>query len=326
MPFSRNRRELVAWALKGTPVTVFFEDNSRRILWVENPPGGWSESMLVGRTANDLFDAASLPAYEDARRAAEQTGEDRSAEVQIQRTADSEGIRTFNVVVKPLFDEDASFVGCLCSSIEVTEDKQHEVLLKTLLREVSHRSKNMLAMVLGLASQTARSAPDTQTFIRRFTGRIQSLAKSQDAVTESNWRGARISELVSHQVVGVLPVVDGQIRVTGDDVELTPNGAMHVGLALHELCANAIAFGALSVPTGRIEINSTITNVGGERRAVLTWSERPRVETRTHREQRFGKTALERIVPTAVNGRGRLDFHDDGVTYTLEIGSSELVG
>lgn len=321
-----ERDGLISRALSGTPVTVFMQDSAHRVLWVENPHHGWTNETFVGITDADMLGEASQSAFRAAKQAALESGQERITEVEARGLGDEpDAPRTLRFTVKPLYDSDRAFAGYLCSSIDVTEDKQREILLKNLVREVAHRSKNMLAMVLGLASQTSRTTPDKDQFIQRFTGRIQSLAKSQDAITESDWRGARISELVSHQVVGVVPAIAGQITVTGADVELTPNGALHVGLALHELCTNAIAFGALSSPTGRIEISSKIKRCDGERRGVLTWWEYPRVIQNDHNQKRFGRMVLERIVPAAVNGQGSLELAEGGVNYTLEIGASELV-
>ncbi|MCK5746554.1 MAG: sensor histidine kinase, partial [Oricola sp.] len=112
---------------------------------------------------------------------------------------------------------------------------------------MSHRSKNMLAMVLSLSAQTARVAPTKNEYIRRFTGRLQSLARSQDVITDSNWRGSSLFDLVQRQVRDVVPTAEAQILFEGDNLELGPNGTLHVGLALHELVTNALVHGALTL-------------------------------------------------------------------------------
>lgn len=115
----------------------------------------------------------------------------------------------------------------------------------------------------------AGATTDKTQFLRRFTERIQSLTKSQDIITDSNWRGGHISDLAMLQVTRIVPVIDGQISVTGGDVELTPNGSLYVGLALHELCTNAISFAALSLANSTIEINTRIVSKKGKNPPLL---------------------------------------------------------
>ncbi|TGU42030.1 histidine kinase, partial [bacterium M00.F.Ca.ET.146.01.1.1] len=85
--------------------------------------------------------------------------------------------------------------GVVTTMVETTEQKRREQTLKTLLREVSHRSKNLLAIIQSIATQTGRYSETLGDFLTRFRGRLQSLASSQDLVTSSNWRGAALREL-----------------------------------------------------------------------------------------------------------------------------------
>ena len=93
-----------------------------------------------------------------------------------------------------------SVSGIVSTIVDVTSQKHREQTLRTLLREVSHRSKNLLAIIQSIATQTGRYSGSIDVFLTRFRGRIQSLASSQDLVTSSNWRGATLSELVAGQV------------------------------------------------------------------------------------------------------------------------------
>lgn len=316
--------DLALLALRDTPVTLFCLDREGHILWVENPQPGWNAEALIGRRDSELFGSRNMSLLDAAKAMLHETGHDQTLEVKILSPEDATW-RAFKVIIKLMHGEGGEVAGYLCSSIDISEEKRREAQLQALLREVAHRSKNMLAMVLSLSSQTARATIDKDHFMRRFTGRIQSLAKSQDIITDSDWRGGRISDLARRQVSSVMPFANAKITVSGPEVELTPNGALHVGLALHELCTNAISFGALSVAEGTIEINTKVAFANGEKTAVMTWTERPRIERETSRMKCFGRIALERIVPNAVNGRGALQFLDDRIVYSLSIGSSEIV-
>lgn len=104
-----------------------------------------------------------------------------------------------------------------------------------MLREVSHRSKNLLAIIQSIATQTGRYSGTIEGFLVRFRGRLQSMASSQDLVTSSNWRGANLHELVMGQVARYSADPSRAIRFAGTQPFLNPNAALHVGLALHNL-------------------------------------------------------------------------------------------
>ena len=179
------------------------------------------------------------------------------------------GLRWFDVRVHVDRGEDGAACGVLGTSVEISEQKRREETLKTLLRELSHRSKNLLAIIQSLASQTARNSITVPEFLVRFRGRIQSLAYSQDIVTDADWRGADLKSLVRLQVERYAPDGMAQLETELTDVYLTPTASLHVGLALHELAVNAALYGSLSVPGGSVAIRSTIDREGEESTLVL---------------------------------------------------------
>jgi len=317
---------MILKSLVGTPVTIFFQDLDGNFRWFVNPQSVWAARDRTGANETELFQEGPLGELAEAKREAEESGKPCSVDVTATSTDESgRPIRwNLHLTINRTRDKQENIEGFICSCIDVTEQKQREQTLKNLLREVSHRSKNMLAMVLSLSAQTARVAPTKNEYIRRFTGRLQSLAKSQDVITDSNWRGSSIFDLVQRQVRDVVPTADGQILFEGDNLELGPNGTLHVGLALHELVTNALVHGALTLANGKIVISCERASLH-EADATLTWTETPRVQSAVSRPKSFGRTMLERIVPAAVNGKGALEITDDAVIYTLTIASSEII-
>ena len=319
-------RNLILKSLVGTPVTIFFQDRDGNFCWFVNPQSLWAKHDRTGSNERSLFQEPDLERLAEAKADALRTKEPRSVEVTAVLPDENGHPSRWNLhlTINEARDQQTDVDGFICSCIDVTEQKRREQTLKNLLREVSHRSKNMLAMVLSLSAQTARVATSKNEFIRRFTGRLQSLAKSQDVITDRDWRGSTLSDLVRRQVRDVVPLAEGQIVFEGDNIELGPNGTLHVGLALHELVTNALVHGALTLSNGRIIIRCH-RSPDGDGGATLTWTETPRVRADVERSKSFGRTMLERIVPAAVNGVGKLEFADDRVVYTLSIGYSEIV-
>tara|TARA_R110000868_G_scaffold161552_3_gene392138 strand:- start:4618 stop:5586 length:969 start_codon:yes stop_codon:yes gene_type:complete len=322
MSTKKENNDLIARAIMGTPITVFLQDNKGVIIWVANPQSGWTKGAIVGKRNSEIFDHRNASLLDAAKAVAKASGEDQT--IVVEATQNSRA-QWFKIVIKPVKDKE-DHTNFLCSCIEITNEREREETLRALLLEVSHRSKNMLSVVLSIAAQTAKTARNPELFLRRFTGRVQSLAKSQDVIVNSEWVGATLQELINRQVLGLNSEISSQIIVEGDNPQLSPNGATHVGLALHELYTNSITFGALSVPEGKIAISCSKTVIDGIPSAQLIWDETPRVTRGAAPEKSFGRTALEQIVPSAVNGKGKLSVDSDGVRYSLTIGGSELVG
>ena len=137
------------------------------------------------------------------------------------------------------------------ASRDLSERKQAEELQRLLGNELNHRVKNTLATVQSIVNQTLRGAADIEVARKAVNARIVSLAGAHDLLTERSWSGADVVDLVARAVA---PFATGQISVDGPSVDVSPNQALALSLALHELATNAAKYGALSRPEGRVEL------------------------------------------------------------------------
>lgn len=219
------------------------------------------------------------------------------------------------------FNADKEIIGIITTLIDISDLKRHEAILRTLLREVSHRSKNLLAIVQAIANQTARYTLSNAEFIKKFTGRLLSLAQSQDLVTDSNWHGALFHDLARAQIARYVDLDDDRISIIGNNPYLFPSAALHMGLALHELIVNSTSYGALSVTSGRVEIQAHIVKLE-DKREILKFRWEEHIPTPLILEKaapRFGSTVLLRLVPEAVNGNATYKVMENGFIYDLEL-------
>jgi two-component sensor histidine kinase len=319
-----ERQQMVAYkalkALANTEMTLFAQDRELKYVWVFNSKDSWLDDSIVGRSDHDVLGRQAAEKSEAVKRDVIRT--ERPAHFELASSVGS-ATRWFDIRVDVDRDGD-DVVGIIGTSLEITEQKRREETLKTLLRELSHRSKNLLAIIQSLASQTARHSVTVPEFLVRFRGRIQSLAASQDIVTDADWRGADLVSLIAMQVERYAPDGVGQVQFEGCDVYLSPTASLHVGLALHELAVNAASYGSLSAPGGRVTIGSTIVDRSGEPHLELSWQETGGPRVRADHESRFGTSTLERIVPNSVGGEAVLDYLPDGIRYTLYIPDTQF--
>lgn len=299
-------------AISNTAVSVLYQDMDDAVVWSLNVPAPWRASPFAGESGGGVLSDEAAEQLAAARRTALERGRSQALEVQIK--ADG-GARWFDVWIDADRDQDGEIKGLITTAVETTDHKLREQTLKTLLREVSHRSKNLLAIILSIAGQTGRYSGSIEMFLLRFRGRIQSLASSQDLVTLSNWRGADLRQLAKGQIGRYCESVDRCVRITGPSPYLNPNAALHIGLALHELAVNSVSHGALAQPDGKVELG--IGASAGDRPGVeIVWRE--------HRDagpppggKRFGSIALERVVPAALDGSATLELENGRVEYRL---------
>jgi two-component sensor histidine kinase len=202
------------------------------------------------------------------------------------------------------------------------ERDEREAHVRLIMRELSHRSKNLLAIVLAIARQTSRHTTSFSDFETRFNSRIQALADAHDLLVEQQWSGAFIDDLIRAQLAAF-----GTERVTchGPRIMMRTEAVQNVALALHELATNASKYGALSTPGGKIAIEwGWETGASGERNARLTWRESGGPPAVAPDKKGFGCFVLERVVINAL-GEGSLEFKPEGLVWTCSIRPEHLV-
>ena len=305
-------------ALRGSHVTVFTQDRDLRYTSISNAMLGRSVEGILGRTDEEILPADCAAAIIALKREALVSGQAKHAEFGL---PDGPGVRWHDLHVEPLHDERGGIVGLTCASLDVTERKEDEAHLRLLLRELTHRSKNLLAVIQAMARQTARHAGSIDGFLGQFSARLQALAASHDLLVRESWYGASLGELVRSQLAGYIDRGRGQVAIEGPDVALKPEAAQNLGLALHELAVNAAKFGALSVPDGQVTI--------GWRRdgniVTLDWHEQFGPKVKARRKRGFGSVVIERNLARALEAEVNLDFAPDGVRCHIVIPAHQVL-
>src|SRR4249920_1234205 len=227
-------------ALRGSQVTVYTQDRDLRYTSISNSMLGRSVEDILGHTDADILKPDGSAALIALKREVLASGEAKRAEVPLE---DAPGMRWHDLHIEPLRNESGDVVGLTCASVDVTERKEGEAHLRLLLRELTHRSKNLLAVIQAMARQTARHAGSIEGFLTQFGARLQALAASHDLLVRESWYGASLGELIRSQLAGYLDRSAGQVSIDGPPIALKPEAAQNLGLALHELAINAAKYG-----------------------------------------------------------------------------------
>jgi PAS domain S-box-containing protein len=201
-------------------------------------------------------------------------------------------------------------------AMDISDRKRSEDHIRFLMREVNHRSKNLLTLIQAVARQTAASGG--ADFADRFSDRIQALSASQDVLVKSDWKAVPIDELIRSQLAHFADVINDRITMTGPRLGITASAAQTLAMSLHELATNAAKYGSLSQDSGRIEISWRVRGEAGRPSTFeISWVESggPPVFQPSHRG--FGTTVLASMTKLALGGDVRLEYLPGGVKWRL---------
>ncbi|NVO12847.1 MAG: PAS domain-containing protein [Rhodoplanes sp.] len=311
-------------ALRGSHMTLFTQDRDLRFTSISNPLFGRDVAEIVGRTDEEILPAESLAQFGALARDALATGKAQGGEVSV-KAADT---RWYELHVEPLPEADGTITGVACALFDITERKTGESHLRLLMRELTHRSKNLLAVIQAMARQTARhSAGNIETFLEAFGARLQALATSHDLLVQEGWYGASLGDLTRRQLSKYLDGAAKRVSVEGPAVHLKPAAAQSYGLALHELAMNAERYGALSVPGGRVDVEWHMTPAGetGEEGVEILWAEKDGPDVTAPATRGFGTLVVEKNLARALDAEVVLSFDPGGVRCRMVIPGSHLL-
>ncbi len=208
--------------------------------------------------------------------------------------------------------------------VDIDERKRHEEQITLLLREVNHRSKNMLSVVQAIARQTVAANPND--FIDRFAERIEALAASQDLLVKNDWRGVDLQELARSQLGHFKDLVDKRIELRGPPLFISASAAQTIGMALHELATNAGKYGALSDGCGGVEVDWSLEcgKDGGDTFAI-GWRERGGPAVTAPVQAGFGSTVLCQVAKESLDAKVELNYASTGLVWRLQCPAAEVI-
>ena len=224
------------------------------------------------------------------------------------------------------FHEDGTVSGAVITVTDVTERRRAQEQQQTVNRELSHRMKNVLAVVQAIAAQTMRSAPDLAAANETLGARLIALGRAHDILIDAGTSGADMHALA----LAALGLHDdgqpGRFRIEGPPVAVGEGAMMSLTLMLHELATNAAKYGALSDPEGSVQLLWWVTPNGGAQTFHLRWQERGGPPVMPPSRNGFGSRLIQRGLSAGSNGHVELSYPPDGVVCTLAASLAEIEG
>jgi PAS domain S-box-containing protein len=306
-------------ALRGSPISVFSQDKDMRFTWVHNPPSGLTPEALLGKTDAEVLPSQAAAAIMAAKRKVMETGEAQELETNFELF---DRKRSFYLLIEALRDERGGVLGTTSVAVDITERKANEDQLRLLLRELTHRGKNLLAVIHAIARQTASRTCSVEDFLDRFSARLVAIGASHDLLIADNWHGASLRMLVEQQLGEHANHFGEKIAIEGEDVMLKPEAVQNLGLALHELATNARKYGSLSEPEGEVRISWTFCEEAAKLK--LVWQERGGPKVTPPQRSGFGRAMIENVVSKALEGDVTLSFPAKGVRCEIVIPSAQV--
>jgi len=300
--------------LDSTEIATIFLDNDLRI---KSFTPGVAEIFKLrdtdrGRPVTDFATALDYASLADDARTVLRKLSVVEKEVQLRDSR-----MTFLMRIHPYRTVDNVIDGVVITFVDISERRRAADQRAVLLQELNHRVKNSLATVQSIAAQTLRYTDTREAFQQTFTARLMALAKTHDLLTKNDWETASMRELLLAELAPYGGNESSRFALDGKDVQLTSPVALALGLVFHELATNAVKYGALSVPSGRIEIGWKIDD--GEHRLRWHWIETGGPAVKKPSRRGMGSRVIERGLMHEFGGEALIDFDPSGVRCSIDM-------
>lgn len=214
-------------------------------------------------------------------------------------------------------------VGCVVTMVDLSQRKAAEKQQLLLMGELDHRVKNTLALVLSIAKRTASTEDTVDGFQSAFSNRIQALAATHNILAERSWKAVSVHDVVRTELEPYVDDMQSRLSIQGEEFGLLPRAAIALGLVLHELATNAVKYGSLSKPAGRIQV--TINRMLQKSGISVEWKEvgGPQVQEPTHKG--FGQTVITKSMQYSPEGGAQIIYAADGVHCEIHVPGADVV-
>lgn len=230
-----------------------------------------------------------------------------------------------SVSAAPIRDWTGEIIGISNIHRDITEKKQAEVHQQFILRELTHRTKNMIAVVSAIERQTANRSNSLEDFRASFGARLRGLAESNELLVASQWAAVPLADLAARQLAAFTELNPDRVKVSGPPVNLKPEAVQPLGMSLHELATNATKYGALVQPAGKLEVNWSLHTCRDGNWLNFRWFETGLDGVRTPEKRGFGHAVLTALSKQSFGSDTVYEFEPGRISWSVDIPGSMFV-
>jgi two-component sensor histidine kinase len=205
--------------------------------------------------------------------------------------------------------------GVLVVCRDVTSEHKAREALHLINEELKHRVKNTLAVLGAVATQTFRDA-SSKADLAKYQGRLAAFGRAHDLLTAANWAAAPLQDVIA-TALSPYRTGEGRFMVSGPPLVVKSRQALALSLAIHELATNALKYGALSVPGGRVSITWSSEDHGGHPQFVFAWQESGGPPVSEPAGGGFGSRLISRVLQDDFRGSVKVSYGSTGLVCRL---------
>lgn len=220
------------------------------------------------------------------------------------------------IIGEPVLDADGNRLGATVALIDIDEERRLRESQNILIAELNHRVKNAFSVVKSIVSQSLRKVSIGRELRETIDQRLNAYATAHSKLIGSKWDQASIGEVAADVLT---PIGDGRITMTGPEVQLPSRQALAFSMAFYELATNAMKYGALSVPDGRVTLSWERTGDEHGSTIDIHWVERGGPLPEKPSETGFGSFITGRALQMETNGMITQDFASLGFEWHLQM-------
>lgn len=319
----RERERWFRQVLSALPAAVYTTDAGGRLTYYNEAAADlWGQRPMIGSSewcgSWKLFWPDGTPMAHADSPMATALKEDRAVRGIEAACERPDGTRVpFIPYPTPLHDEAGRLVGAVNMLVDITERKRGEERQHLMVRELHHRVKNTLATVQAIMGSTARSATSIDEFQNALIGRISALAKTHVLLSDEEPVG--FADILHSELDVFDDGNDNRINLSGPPVEIPPQLAVTLGMAVHELTTNAVKHGALSVFGGKVDVTWSETIEADRRRLDFEWTESGGPKVVKPKKQGFGVRMLEFVLRGQIQATTQIEYKPKGVRVRVSV-------
>ncbi len=276
---------------------------------------------LLAATLSDVVHVASRASLENA------LGRLRSAEISAfeleARLENAAGEKIWaQITLNTITDEKGTPYRLAAVFVDITERKRAEQRNLVLMREVNHRAKNLLAVVQGIARQTAGG----EDYEAHFIERVAALAAAHDVIVDNEWQGATLERLILSQTSLFSDPQTGKIMLSGPPVLVSADASQMLAMAIYELATNAVKYGALSAETGQVSVVWSVSGAPGSETFLLEWRESGGPPVHKPQRSGFGSVVTRKLVATTYSAKVDPQYAPEGFGWRFACPLAKIIG